>query len=77
MLQQLQMMQLGFYSIKNLQHLSNQLMSEDSPIVLELFYKIMHKAQSNWLPQALAGVVNELMAEFFLDKAFHALDEDV
>ena len=52
-------------------------MSEDSPIVLELFYKIMHKAQSNWLPQTLAGVVNKLMAEFFLDKAFNASDEDV
>ena len=51
-------------------------MTEDSPIVLELFYKIMYKAQSNWLPQALAGLVNKLMAEFFLDKALHAPDED-
>jgi hypothetical protein len=51
-------------------------MTEDSPIVLELFYKIMYKAQSNWLPQDLAGLVNKLMAEFFLDKAFHAPDED-
>ena len=62
--------------VGHLQILTTHLATEDSPIVLELFYKIMHKAQTTWLPQSLGPLVNKLMAEFFLDKAYSAPDDD-
>jgi hypothetical protein len=37
----------------------------------------MHKAQSNWLPLSIAPQVNLDMAEFYLNKARDAADEDV
>jgi hypothetical protein len=71
------MMQLGHYPLTNLRYLLQNLREESSPIVLELLYKIMHRAQSNWLPLSLAPEVNLDMAEFYLNKAHDADEGDV
>ena len=44
LVQMFQMMQFGEYGIKNLGKILKQLEDEKSTIVLELIYKIMHKA---------------------------------
>ena len=70
----LQMMQFGKYSLRKFGLMLKQLQDETSTIVLELIYKIMHKAQSNWLPLEVAAEVNQQMADFFLNIAYQADD---
>jgi hypothetical protein len=44
---------------------------------LDLIYKIMHKAQTDWLPLELASEVNQAMADFYLSIAYRADDADI
>jgi len=75
MLQTLLMMQHGHCSIYKIQYLLEQLNDETSTITLDLLYKIMYKAQSNWLPLDLAAQVNKMVADFFIIKAFNSDDK--
>lgn len=55
--------------------LLDQLKSENNMIILELFYKIMYKATTNWLPLHTARLVNKYISYFFLFKAKVSLED--
>jgi hypothetical protein len=39
---------------------------------LELLHKILLKALTHWMPLEISGIVNKLIADFFIIKAYEA-----